>query len=168
MDNIKDEGAANQEVEESDGEPHGYADYTAEELLEQAQSNFQATIMATALFLHQKHISLDEWGAFLGKTFALAWDDGRPWEAGEFMDSVLTNFRALGAEVVKADLGIDRAEATTIGFPDTRLSEFFCIDPALSVRYVEAIKAIGAKVGFSLEWMRMRDRVQFTVTQIAE
>lgn len=149
---------------DADDEQHGFAEYTAEELLEQAQSNFQATIMGTALFLHQKGVSLDEWGAFLGKLFALAWDDGKPWEAGEFLDSLLTNLRALGAEVVRADLGIDRAEATVTGFPDASLSEFFSIDPALTIKFNIASKAVAAKLGWNLEWKRSRNRVTYTVT----
>jgi hypothetical protein len=153
-------------VNESDEDQYGYADYTTADLLDQAQSNFQATIMATALFLHQKGISLEEWGAFLGKNFALAWEDGKPWEAGEFMDSMLTNLRALGAEVVSAELGIDQAVATTVGFPDMRLCEFFSIDPALVVRFNEAAKTVAAKFGLNWEWKRMRDRVQYTVTRI--
>jgi hypothetical protein len=165
---MDDKNAEALEATEIEEEQYGYADYTTEELLEQAQSNFQATIMATALFVHQKGISLDEWAAFLGKTFALAWDDGHPWEAGEFMDSMLTNLRALGAEVVRADLEIDRAEAVTTGFPDPELSEFFSIDPALSARFIDATKAVAAKVGLNLEWKRMRDRMQYTVTQISE
>jgi hypothetical protein len=151
------------------GEEHyGYAEYTAEELLEQAQSNFQATIMATALFLHSKKISLEEWGAFLGKYFLLAWDNGRPWEAGELLDALLTNLRAMGASVVKADLGVERAEATTVGFPDVGLSEFFSIDRALTARYLESARTIANKLGYSLEWKRGRDRLNLTVSKLPE
>lgn len=147
------------------GEHHGYAEYTAEELLEQAQLDAQATIMATALFLHQKGISLDEWAAFLGKTFALAWNDSVKWEAGEFMDAMLTNQRALGATIISAQLGIDHAEAVTTGFPDPELSEFFSIDPALAVRYNDAAKVLAAKVGLTWEWKRERNRIRYTVRQ---
>ena len=154
-----DEGSDEQE------EHHGYAEYTAEELLEQAQLDAQATIMATALFLHQKGISLDEWTSFLGKTFALAWNDSDSWEAGEFMDAMLTNQRALGATVVSAQLGIDHAEAVTTGFPDPELSELFSIDPALTVRYNDAAKALAAKVGLTWEWKRERNRIRYTVRQ---
>jgi hypothetical protein len=146
-------------------EAHGYADYTAEELLEQAQMNAQATIMATALFLHQKGISLDEWSAFLGKTFGLAWNDSQSWEAGEFMDAILTNLRSLGATVVSAQLGIDRAEAVTTGFPDPDLCELFSIDPALAVRFNDATRVLAAKVGLAWEWKRERNRVRYTVYQ---
>jgi hypothetical protein len=144
---------------------HGFADYTAEELLELAQSNAQATILATALFLHQQGISLDDWTAAMGKTFALAWNDSHPWEAGEFLDAMLTNLRSLGATVISSQLGIDRAEAVTAGFPDPALCELFSIDPALAVRYNDAARAIAAKVGLVWEWKRHRNRVHYLVRQ---
>lgn len=152
-----------EQLENDEQETHGYADYTAEELLEQAQQDAQATIMATALFLHQKGVSLDEWSAFLGKTFALAWGDTVSWEAGEFMDAMLTNQRALGATVVSAELGIDEAKAIVTGFPSTELSEFFSIDPALTARYNDAAKVIAAKIGMIWEWKRVGKRMHYTV-----
>ena len=149
---------------ESD-EPYGYANYSAEHLLEQAQINAQATIMATALFLHQRGVSLDEWTAHLGKTFALAWSDANPWEAGEFLDAVLVNLRALGATIYSAELGIDRAEATIIGFPDFELTEFFSIDPALVSKFNDATRAMAEKVGLTWEWKRNGKITRYTVTR---
>jgi hypothetical protein len=144
-------------------ENYGFADYSAEELLEQAQSNAQATIKATAMFLHRKGISLDEWAESMGTTFALAWDDASPWEAGEFLDSMLTNLRSLGATVVSSQLGAEHAEAVTTGFPDLTLSELFGIDPALAVRYNDAARVIATKIGLVWEWKRTRDRIHFVV-----
>jgi hypothetical protein len=152
-------------VEESDDEFHGFADYTAEELLEQARANAQAAIMATALFLHRKGIPLSEWAAALGETFSLAWDAPRPWEAGEFLDAMLTNLRALGADVVSSDLGIDRAEAVTTGFPDLALCELFGIDPALVVAFNDSAAKLAADRGLTWTWTRERDRVRYTVRQ---
>jgi hypothetical protein len=146
-----------------DAEQHGFAEYTAEELLEQAQSNAQALILATALFLHQKGISLDEWTTSLGNTFALAWNDAQGWEAGEFLDAMLTNLRSLGATVLSSQLGIDHAEAAITDFPDPSLCEFLSIDPALALRYNDAAKVIAAKVGLEWEWKRVRDRLHFVV-----
>lgn len=145
-----------------DGEQHGFAEYTAEELLELAQSNAQATIMATALFLHQRGISLDDWARSLGETFALAWDADRGWEAGEFMDAMLTNLRSMGATVVSAELGIDRAEATVTGFPDPALSELFSIDTALTARFNDAAKVLAERAGIEWEWKVERTRSRFT------
>jgi hypothetical protein len=149
-----------------DDETHGYADYTAAELLEQAQANYQATVMATALFVHQKGIPVAEWAAFIGRHFAMAWNDTQAWEAGEFMDAMLTNLRALGAEVVSTDLGIDRATAVTTGFPDPDLCEFFSIDAALVIHFSEAAKVVAAKCGLNWAWKRSRTRVTYTVTRL--
>lgn len=155
----------NELADSGEDDQHGYADYTAAELLEQAQANAQAMIMGTALFLHQKGIPLEEWASALGATFALAWDDERDWEAGEFMDAMLTNLRALGATVLTAELGIDRAEASTMGFPDPQLSELFSIDPALSAKFNDAARTLAVKVGLVWEWKRERDRIRYVVRQ---
>lgn len=161
---MSDDATIDERASEPD-EQHGYADYTAEELLEQAQMDAQATIMATALFLHRRGIPLDEWAAFLGETFALAWNDSVSWEAGEFLDAMLTNLRALGATVVSAQLGIDHAEAVVSGFPDPELSELFSIDPALTLRYNDAAKVLAANVGLTWEWKRVGKRTHYTVRQ---
>jgi hypothetical protein len=96
----------------------------------------------------------------------LAWDAERGWEAGEFMDAMLTNLRALGATVVSAELGIDRAEAVTTGFPDPALSELFSIDPALSAKFNDAARVLAEKAGLTWEWRRERNRTRY-ITRVA-
>src|SRR5688572_814504 len=102
-----------------------YADYDADELLEQAQANAQAALIATVAFLQERGIPLADWTAALGRTFALAWDEPEPWDADEFLDDILVNLRSLGAVVVAADLAADRSEAVTTGFPDPDLCDQF-------------------------------------------
>ena len=98
---------------------HGHAEYSDAELLEQARDNAQALILATVAFLQERDIPPAEWAAAIGETFARGWGDPRPWDAGEFLDAMLTNLRALGAEVKQAEFGVDHAEATTTGFPES-------------------------------------------------
>lgn len=152
---------------ESDDEQHGFADYTCEELLDQAQSNAQAAIMATARFLHDRGIPLGEWARSLGETFSLAWDEPRAWEAGEFMDAMLTNLRALGADVVSAELGLDRAEAVIEGFPDPMLSAMFKVDPALTAEFNHATDVIAVARGIDWTWALDGDQVRLTATVAA-
>ncbi len=109
---------------------HGHAEYSDAELLEQARDNAQALILATVAFLQERGIPPAEWAAAIGETFARGWGDPRPWDAGEFLDAMLTNLRALGAEVKQAEFGVDHAEATTTGFPDPELCALFGIDPS--------------------------------------
>lgn len=150
------------EGEEAD-EGYGFAEYSTEDLLEQAQSNAQATIVATIGFLTERGIPAEEWAAAIGGAFARLWDEGRAWEAGEFLDAMLTNFRSLGAEVISSELGIDRAEAAIGGFPSPFYTEAFGVDPAHVLRYVDAARVIAAKVGLVWEWKQQRDRLQLVV-----
>ena len=148
---------------------HGHAEYSDAELLEQARGNAQAVILATVAFLEERGIPPVEWAVAIGETFARGWGEPRPWDAGEFLDAMLTNLRALGAEVKQAELGIDRAEATTTGFPDPELSALFGIDPSHAAVFHAAAAAIAAPRGLRLTWDTKTDGVtRFVVERIGE
>ena len=148
---------------------HGYAEYSDAELLEQARSNAQALILATVAFLQERGVPPAEWAVALGETFARGWGDPRPWDAAEFLDAMLTNLRALGAEVKEAELGVDRAEATATGFPDRELCALFAVDPSHAVVFHDAATAIAAPRGLRWTWQMEADGVtRFVVERIGE
>jgi hypothetical protein len=147
-------------------EPAGYAEETAEELLEQAQSNAQATIIATVAFLQECGVPIADWTGALGRTFGLAWDEPAPWEAGEFLDAMLTNLRSLGAQVVSADLQADRAEATTTGFPDPELCAVFGVDPTLVAAFNDVPAAIARDRSLTWTWTRQGEETHFVVRSL--
>ncbi len=142
-----------------------YEETDAEELLEQAQANAQALIIATVAFLDERGIPLDAWTASLGATFAKAWDEPGDWDAGEFLDAMLTNFRSLGAEVVSAELGPDRAEAVANGFPDPDLCALFGVEVALAARFIAAAAAIAGERGLSWAWHLDGERTRYVVAK---
>lgn len=147
---------------------HGHADYSAAELLEQARQNAQATILATVAFLEGRGIPPPEWAAAIGETFSRGWGDPRPWDAGEFLDAMLTNLRALGAEVRSVELGVDRAEAETTGFPDPELCALVGVSPAAAAIFHEAAAAIAAPRGLSWSWQFGEDgATRFLVERVA-
>jgi hypothetical protein len=148
---------------------HGHAEYSDAELLEQARSNAQALILATVVFLEERGVPPAEWAAAIGATFARGWGEPRPWDAGEFLDAMLTNLRALGAEVKVAELGVDRAEATTTGFPDRELCALFAVDPAHAAVFHDAAASIAAPRGLHWTWQMEADGVtHFVVERIGE
>ncbi|MEA2594038.1 MAG: hypothetical protein QOF01_507 [Thermomicrobiales bacterium] len=153
--------------EHDNQESPGYANDSTEELLEQSQSNAQATIIATIAFLTERKLSVGDWTASLGRTFGFAWDDPSPWEAGEFLDAMLTNFRSLGATVLTSDLGTDRAEATTTGFPDPELCALFGVDPALVTAFNDVPAALARDRSLTWEWSRNGDETHYSVRQLA-
>ncbi len=131
---------------------HGHADYTAGELLEQAQANAQASIIATVAFLRDQTIDLSDWTTSVGQTFARSWEEPREWDAGEFMDAMLTNYRALGATIHSVNLDPARAEAITTGFPDPDLCHVFGVDVADAARFNDATGVIAAERGLLWSW----------------
>jgi hypothetical protein len=148
---------------------HGHAEYSDAELLEQARSNAQAVILATVGFLEERGIPPAEWAAAIGATFVRGWGDPRPWDAGEFLDAMLTNLRALGADVVTVELGVDRATATTTGFPDPDLCSIFAVDPSRVALFHNAAAAIAASRGLRWTWQLEPDGVtHFVVERLGE
>jgi hypothetical protein len=131
---------------------HGHAEYTDAELLEQARGNAQAMILATIAFLEGRGIPPREWAEAIGETFSRGWGEPRPWDAGEFLDAMLTNLRVLGAEVVSVELGVDRAEAATTGFPDRELCDLLRVDPDQAAVFHAAAAAIAAPRGLHWSW----------------
>lgn len=129
---------------------HGHAEYSDAELLEQARQNAQALILATMVYLEARGIPAEEWATAIGGAFARGWGDARPWDAGEFLDAMLTNLRALGAEVVSVELGVDCATAATIGFPDPELCALFGVAPEQAAIFHQTAATIAAPR--SLRW----------------
>jgi hypothetical protein len=148
---------------------HGHAEYSDAELLEQARGNAQAVILATVAFLEERGVPSAEWAAAIGETFARGWGDPRPWDAGEFLDAMLTNLRSLGAEVKQAELGVDHAEATTSGFPDPELCALFGVDLSRVAEFHAAAEAIAAPRGLRWTWELEPDGVtRFVVERVGE
>ena len=148
---------------------HGHAEYSDAELLEQARTNAQALILATVAFLEERGVPPSEWAAAIGETFARGWGDPRRWDAGEFLDAMLTNLRALGAEVQSAELGVDRAEAATTGFPDRELCALFGVDPSHAAVFHDVAAAIATPRGLRWTWQLEADGVtHFVVERMGE
>jgi hypothetical protein len=133
---------------------HGHAEYEAAELLEQAQANAQALLLGTVAFLRDQGIGGGEWAAALGESFGKGWGEPRPWEAAEFLDAMLTNYRALGAEVLAVRLGAELAEATLGPFPDPDLCALVGVAPGLADAFHDAPAAIAAPRGLLWRWVR--------------
>ncbi len=138
----------------------------AAELLEQAQLNAQAMIFATAAYLQQTRHSLDEWARSLGESFARAWDDGgEEWEAGEFLEAMIVNFRALGATVLDSELGPDMAWVTMEGFPSEELAEALGIDVSLADRFNDTVNPIAGARGLTWRWEREGATTRYEVNR---
>jgi len=144
--------------DEKGGGIREYDDYTTEELLEQARANAQAALIATVGFLQELEIPIDSWTQSIGVRFARGWQTDEGWDdAGEFLDSMLTNLRAIGANVVEADLGDAEATAMIEGFPDPDLCALFEVDQALVAKFHDASGAVAGDIGLVWSWILESD-----------
>lgn len=142
---------------------HGHDDYELDELLEQAQANAQAFLLANVAYLRQSGAPLTAWAEAIGARFAMGWGDPRPWDAGEFLDAMLTNYRAFGAEVRDVDLAVDHAEAVIGPFPDPELCAFLGLPPDAADPFHDVPAAIAAPRALSWSWSRSGEEVRLQV-----
>lgn len=136
---------------------HGHDAYTDEELLEQAQFNAQALLLASVAALESGQGSVERWSRGVAEVFLHGWDRNREWRAAEVLDALLTNYRSFGAQVIVADLEAEEPGATIADLPDLELADSLGVPEA----HADAIFAIGAHIagalGFTLEWQRAED-----------
>ena len=142
---------------------HGHAEYEPAELLEQAQANSQAVLLGTVAFLRDEGIDAGAWATALGGSFGRGWGEPRRWEAAEFLDAMLTNYRALGAEVLAVRLGADLAEATLGPFPDPDLCALVGVAPAEADVFHDAPAAIATPRDLVWRWVRDGEDVHLLV-----
>ena len=133
---------------------HGHEAYTDEELLEQAQFNAQALLLASASAFGEDRAALETWARRVAEVFLRTWDRERAWDAPELLDALLTNYRSFGAQVIEADLGTPAATATIAELPDIGLIEALVLQDSDA----DALFVIGGHLaralGRELTWER--------------
>jgi hypothetical protein len=125
---------------------------STEELLDLARANAQALIIATTGYLAQAGIPLEGWSGYLGTVFANSWDDSMANDPRAFIEAVLVNYRALGAEIVSTRFEIGRAEAVISGFPNDDLCAELDADCALAEAYNDLGAVVAERLGLTWWW----------------
>jgi hypothetical protein len=92
--------------------------FTTDDELELLRGSSLAIVVATIKFLGERNIPLGDWTTFLGSAFVGGWDTSEPWSPEEFIDAVLLNLGAFGAESTIAEYDDTSARARIENFPD--------------------------------------------------
>lgn len=127
-------------------------DRSVEELLDLARANAQALIIATTGYLAQAGIPLEGWSEYLGTVFANSWDDSMANDPQAFLEAALTNYQALGAEIVSTTFEDGRAEAVISGFPSGDLCAELDADCALAEAYNDLGSVVAQRLGLTWWW----------------
>jgi hypothetical protein len=137
---------------------------SVEELLDLARANAQALIIATTGYLAQAGIPLEGWSGYLGQVFANSWDDSMAGDPKAFLDAVLTNYKAIGAQVHSTKVENGRAEAVISGFPNDGLCEELDADCSLAEAYNDAAAPVAERLGLTWWWGSSDDKTTLVVT----
>jgi hypothetical protein len=150
-----------------DSTDSSFQDETTESLLEQSKQNAQALILATIAVLDDLGLLPEAWADAVAERFSYAWGIEEPWEPGEFLDAMLTNYRALGAMVEHSEANDDRATALITGFPDDELSDLFTVSVEDAANFHRVAAGIAKPRGLDWRWELLEDgQTRFTVTAI--
>lgn len=143
---------------------HGHDAYTDEELLEQAQFNAQALLLASVAALEGGDEALERWTRGVAEVFGRGWDQERAWEASEVLDALLTNYRSFGAQVIDVDFDAEAPTATIADLPDLELTEELGVPETHGDAIFQIGSHLAASLGRTLTWARADDASDVTLT----
>ena len=152
----------------TDSPESSYLDDTTETLLEQSQQNAQGLILATIAVLDDLGLLPEAWADGIGERFSEAWGVEEAWEPGEFLDAMLTNYRALGALVDDVSITDEAAAATVTGFPDEELCDVFNVRPADAAVFHRVAGEIARRRGLHWTWEQGEESTRLIVTTLPE
>ncbi len=144
-------------IPDSDSDSEELEDFSAEELLEQAQINAQALFLGTASALAGNEVALDSWRNHLAGTFIRGWDTSMEWEASDILYALLTSYRSYGAEVIDADLEADPPVALIDNLPNVYLAEMLEVEPGLMHHLFRIGEDLASQLGGALLWRTTDD-----------
>jgi len=127
-------------------------EYSAEDLLEQAQINAQALFLGTAEALASDSQRLDAWRKSLAATFIRGWDTDDKWEPADILYALVTNYQAFGAVVVEARFEDVPSSVTIANLPNVHLADALGIAPDRMHHLFRIGEDLAARLGGSLSW----------------
>jgi hypothetical protein len=96
--------------------------------------------------------------------FANSWDDSMTGDPRAFLDAVLTNYKAIGAQVHSTKTENGRAEAVISGFPNEELCGELDADCSLAEAYNDAAAHVAERLGLTWWWGSSGDMTTLVVT----
>lgn len=142
---------ANQ-LDDAELEGDGEDEFSAEELLEQAQINAQALFLGTAEALASDADLLDRWRTSLAATFIRGWDTDADWEPADILYALVTNYQAFGAEVMAAQFEAEPPSVTIFNLPNLHLADALGIAPDRMHHLFLIGEDLASRLGGTLTW----------------
>jgi hypothetical protein len=136
----------------SDADDDELEEYSAEELLEQAQINAQALFLGTVEALSADPALVESWTRSLAATFIRGWDTEQEWEPADILFALVTNYQSFGAEVEDSDFEAEIPTVTIGNLPNLPLAEALEIAPDRMHHLFRIGEGLASRLGGSLGW----------------
>ena len=137
--------------------------FTPEQILQQAQVNFNYLSLVAIAFLKERSLSLDEFWSFVGERYAPSWGQGM--SARDVAKGAALNMSSIGCHLRLLSGDGPTAGAVLGGWPSEDALAFFNLTQEDADRIWGAFKPIAASLGYDCKWQRQGDDVTLTFTR---
>jgi hypothetical protein len=138
-------------------------EFASEELLSQAQGNATAMALTAIAFLKERNIPADEFTAYVGRSFALGWEELRGQGVKDVARMVALNMVSVGASLRSLSGDDTHAEVLIAGWPDNEsLSELGLTQSDSEVLW-NLWEPIMEYLGISYAWQRHDEAVKMSL-----
>ena len=111
-------------------------------------------MLATIRFLQERGVDLTDWTRSLSESFARGWDTQEPWAPEEFIDAVLLNLQAFGAESPMSEYTDTVARARITEFPDYERVAGMGLESVPGDVLFDLFGSVADACGLSWTWQR--------------
>jgi hypothetical protein len=137
-------------------------EFTAEELLSQAQGNATGLALASIAYAKAHDLAVEEYVTFVGRLFAPGWEEQRGAPVREVARTAALNFVSVGARLGSFSADEERAEALVTGWPgEEQLSELG-LTRADSEPFWDIYEPIMEHLGIRYGWERQEGAIRMT------
>ena len=137
--------------------------YSSERIGEQGTGNAMAAILTTLLYLKEHHQSVEEWVAFLGRSYAPGWENLRGKGAKAFARMAALNFVSVGANLLSLAGNETHAELTAT-WPSQEWLDFVGVSKGDSDAFCGVFGPIAEHLGLHYEWHRDGEQIRLKFT----
>ena len=137
--------------------------FTPEQISQQAQGNFNLTILVVFAYLKEHALSVDEFNAFVGHRFAPGWQQGMT--AKEIARGAALNMVSAGGNLRSISGDESQAEAVLGGWPSEDSLVFAGVTQEDADKVWGSFGPIAESLGYGYQWHRQGDEVTMTFSR---
>ena len=137
--------------------------FTPEDILQQAQANFNAICLVVTAYLKEQGLSADEFWAFVGDQYAQGWQQITT--AKEVAYQAALNMASLGCKLNALTGDEKLAQAVLSVWPAEESLSYFGVTQEDAAHIWNVFKAITEPSGYTYTWYREGDKVTMTFSR---